>query len=186
MLPFSLTLLITLLASHLIPLAAAQFQFFEQMFNRGGEPQQQRPQNVASDSGWYRETYESGTAPLSFASPLPFNPFFFPFSILHSPFSPNVPPLPFHPLTSAPTLPPPSSLQLPQIDADPLIPAHCTNYLCPGTLSCVHFPHHCPCAWPAVEDKIELGEGSMVCVSKGGWAKGEAGRKVELARKGLL
>ncbi|KXL43229.1 hypothetical protein M433DRAFT_149814 [Acidomyces richmondensis BFW] len=64
--------------------------------------------------------------------------------------------------------------------------AHCDKYLCPGTLSCVHFPHHCPCAWPAQEDKIELGEGSMVCVSKGGWKEGEAARKIELARKGLL
>ncbi|KAI9828355.1 MAG: Long chronological lifespan protein 2 [Thelocarpon impressellum] len=64
--------------------------------------------------------------------------------------------------------------------------AHCTNYLCPGTLACVHFPHHCPCAFPAVEDKFELGDGSAVCVSKGGWKAGEAARKVELARKGLL
>ncbi|KZF20378.1 hypothetical protein L228DRAFT_250062 [Xylona heveae TC161] len=64
--------------------------------------------------------------------------------------------------------------------------AHCTNYLCPGTLSCVHFPHHCPCAWPSNEDKIELGEGSAVCASKGGYKAGEMARKVELARKGLL
>ncbi|KAK0250670.1 Long chronological lifespan protein 2 [Friedmanniomyces endolithicus] len=64
--------------------------------------------------------------------------------------------------------------------------AHCDKYLCPHTLSCVHFAHHCPCAFPAVEDKVEFGDGSMVCVSKGGWAAGEASRKVELARKGLL
>jgi len=64
--------------------------------------------------------------------------------------------------------------------------AHCDKYLCPHTLSCVHFPHHCPCAFPAVEDKAEFGDGSMVCVSKGGWAEGEAARKIELARKGLL
>ena len=64
--------------------------------------------------------------------------------------------------------------------------AHCDKYLCPNTLSCVHFPHHCPCAFPTLEDKFELGDGSMVCVSKGGWAEGEAARKIELARKGLL
>ncbi|OCL14154.1 hypothetical protein AOQ84DRAFT_351651 [Glonium stellatum] len=63
--------------------------------------------------------------------------------------------------------------------------AHCTNYLCPGTLSCVHFPHHCPCAWE-VEDKVELGDGIAVCASKGGYKVGEAARKIELARKGLL
>ena len=64
--------------------------------------------------------------------------------------------------------------------------AHCTNFLCPGTLACVHFPHHCPCPHPDVEDKIEFGDGSMVCVSKGGYKAGEANRKIELARKGLL
>ena len=64
--------------------------------------------------------------------------------------------------------------------------AHCTNYLCPGTLACVHFPHHCPCAFPDVEDKVELGDGIAVCVSKGGFKAGEAARKIELARKGLL
>lgn len=64
--------------------------------------------------------------------------------------------------------------------------AHCSNYLCPGTLSCVHFPHHCPCAFPELEDKIELGDGSMLCASKGGFVAGELARKVELARKALL
>jgi hypothetical protein len=39
----------------------AQFQFFEQMFQ--GQGQQQEPQNVASDSGWYQETYENGAPP---------------------------------------------------------------------------------------------------------------------------
>ncbi|KAF1967426.1 hypothetical protein BU23DRAFT_290125 [Bimuria novae-zelandiae CBS 107.79] len=63
--------------------------------------------------------------------------------------------------------------------------AHCDKYLCPGTLSCVHFPHHCPCAW-GVEDKVELGEGIAVCASKGGYKEGETARKIELARKGLL
>ncbi|KAH9842191.1 Long chronological lifespan protein 2 [Teratosphaeria destructans] len=64
--------------------------------------------------------------------------------------------------------------------------ARCDKYLCPHTLSCVHFPHHCPCAFPAVEDKVEFGEGSMACVSKDGWSEGGAARKIELARKGLL
>jgi len=64
--------------------------------------------------------------------------------------------------------------------------AHCENYLCPGTLACVHFPHHCPCQWPAQEDKVELAGGSMVCASKGGYKPGEMERKVELARMGLL
>ncbi|KAH8702286.1 hypothetical protein BGW36DRAFT_405094 [Talaromyces proteolyticus] len=64
--------------------------------------------------------------------------------------------------------------------------AHCTRYLCPGTLACVHFPHHCPCPHPDVEEKVELGEGSAICVSRGGFKAGEAARKIELARKGLL
>lgn len=63
---------------------------------------------------------------------------------------------------------------------------HCDKYLCPSTLSCVHFPHHCPCAFPELEDKVELDDGSMICVSKGGYKAGEAARKIELARKGLL
>ena len=70
-------------------------------------------------------------------------------------------------------------------DADSCI-AHCDKYLCPGTLSCVHFPHHCPCAFPDVEDKVELGDGIAVCASKGGWKANEAARKIELARKGVL
>ncbi|KAJ5874700.1 uncharacterized protein N7529_003130 [Penicillium soppii] len=64
--------------------------------------------------------------------------------------------------------------------------AQCENYLCPGTLACVHFPHHCPCPHPDVEEKVEFGEGSAVCVSKGGYKAGESARKIELARKGLL
>lgn len=64
--------------------------------------------------------------------------------------------------------------------------SHCDRYLCPHTLSCVHFPHHCPCAFPETEDKFEFGEGSMLCVSKGGYKAGEAARKIELARKGLI
>jgi hypothetical protein len=64
--------------------------------------------------------------------------------------------------------------------------AYCDKYLCPGTLSCVHFPHHCPCAFSDNEDKVELGDGIAVCASKGGYKEGEAARKIELARKGLL
>ena len=67
-----------------------------------------------------------------------------------------------------------------------VVVAHCSNYLCPGTLACVHFPHHCPCPFPAVEDKVELGDGSAICISKGGWKQGEAARKIELARKAML
>ncbi|KAI1078682.1 hypothetical protein F5B20DRAFT_546911 [Whalleya microplaca] len=63
---------------------------------------------------------------------------------------------------------------------------HCDKYLCPDTLACVHFPHHCPCPWPAHEDKFEMGDGHRICVSKGGFKAGEAARKVELARKGML
>lgn len=39
---------------------SAQFHFFEQMFGGGQQQQQQQPQNVGSDSGWYRKHYESG------------------------------------------------------------------------------------------------------------------------------
>lgn len=64
--------------------------------------------------------------------------------------------------------------------------ASCDKYLCPGTLACVHFPHHCPCQHPDVEEKVELGEGSAVCISRGGYKAGEAARKIGLARKGVL
>ncbi|EXJ91840.1 hypothetical protein A1O3_00390 [Capronia epimyces CBS 606.96] len=64
--------------------------------------------------------------------------------------------------------------------------ATCSNYLCPDTLACVHFPHHCPCPFPDVEEKVELGEGIAVCASKGGYKVGEAARKIELARKALI
>ncbi|PQE22849.1 long chronological lifespan 2 protein [Rutstroemia sp. NJR-2017a BBW] len=64
--------------------------------------------------------------------------------------------------------------------------AHCSNYLCPDTLACVAVPHHCPCAHPTYEEKFELAEGNAICVSKGGFKAGEAARKVELARKGLI
>jgi len=42
--------------------ASAQFQFFENMFGGGGQ-QQQQPQNVASDSNWYRQNYDAGIFP---------------------------------------------------------------------------------------------------------------------------
>lgn len=64
--------------------------------------------------------------------------------------------------------------------------ATCSNYLCPDTLACVHFPHHCPCQFSDVEDKVELSEGIAICASKGGWKDGETVRKIELARKGLI
>ncbi|RPB03495.1 hypothetical protein L873DRAFT_1669670 [Choiromyces venosus 120613-1] len=64
--------------------------------------------------------------------------------------------------------------------------AACSNYLCPGTLACVDKPTHCPCAWPGVEEKFEMdSDGIAVCLSKSG-RRGFVGRKVELARKGLL
>ena len=56
-------ILFALLCS-LAGLASAQFQFFEQMFNQGGQQQQQQQQqqaqNVASDSEWYQRNHESG------------------------------------------------------------------------------------------------------------------------------
>jgi hypothetical protein len=131
----SLLLLITLALS-----VSAQFQFFEQFFN-GDQQQQAQPQNVASDSSWYRQNYAKGKRFLSSRS-----------------------------YQACPK----SS------------PAPCSNYLCPETLACVHFPHHCPCAFPENEDKVELGEGISVCASKGGYKSGETLKKIELARKGLL
>ncbi|KAL5606629.1 uncharacterized protein BROUX77_003822 [Berkeleyomyces rouxiae] len=62
----------------------------------------------------------------------------------------------------------------------------CDNYLCPDTLACVHYPHHCPCPWPDHTDKFEMGETGRICVSKGGFKVGEAARKLELARQGKL
>lgn len=64
--------------------------------------------------------------------------------------------------------------------------AKCSNFLCPDTLACVHFPHHCPCPHATVEEKVELGEGIKICASKGGFKQAETARKIELARKGLL
>lgn len=51
--------------SFLLSFSSAQFQFFEQMFSGNAHhhhhQQQQQPQNVASDSAWYRQTYDGGT-----------------------------------------------------------------------------------------------------------------------------
>ncbi|KAK6333679.1 Long chronological lifespan protein 2 [Orbilia blumenaviensis] len=63
--------------------------------------------------------------------------------------------------------------------------AHCSKYLCPGTLSCVDKATHCPCAFPNTEVKFELSDGSVICVSKTG-KPNSVTKKVELARKGLL
>lgn len=142
---FSIALLCSLVA-----LASAQFQFFEQMFNQGGQQQhhqhqqQQQQQNVPSNSDWYQKNYEAGKLSTS------------------------------------------TNYRISWTSLADELAAQCSNYLCPGTLACVHFPHHCPCPFPSVEDKVELGDGSAICVSKGGWKEGEAARKIELARKGML
>lgn len=63
-----------LLFSLLTALTSAQFQFFEQMFSGGNQQQhrqQQEQKNVASDSNWYRKTYDSGPFdPISSPNPL--------------------------------------------------------------------------------------------------------------------
>ena len=47
------------LMSLLLTVVSAQFQFFDQFF--GGQQQQaQEPQNVASDSSWYQNTWQGG------------------------------------------------------------------------------------------------------------------------------
>lgn len=55
--------LLTLLLPFLLLVlpAAAQFQFFEQMFGGQQPGQQARPQNAGSDSAWYQQQYEDGT-----------------------------------------------------------------------------------------------------------------------------
>ncbi|EWC47508.1 hypothetical protein DRE_00476 [Drechslerella stenobrocha 248] len=105
-------------------LVAAQFGggFFEHLFERGDQGQQQRQQDVGSDSSWYQQVFYQ---------------------------------------------------------------AHCSKYLCPGTLSCVDRATHCPCAFPNNEAKFELSDGAKICVSKTGKPDLIASR-VELARKGLL
>ncbi|EPS39908.1 hypothetical protein H072_6204 [Dactylellina haptotyla CBS 200.50] len=123
MLRFTLLSVLLLVTGPL--LVAAQFGggFFEHLFN-GGEHghQQQRQQDVGSDSAWYRQTYAQ---------------------------------------------------------------AHCSKYLCPGTLSCVDKATHCPCPFPDHEEKFELSDGSAICITKTG-KPGSVSKKVELARKGLL
>jgi len=71
---FTLAIIFSLLA-----LTNAQFQFFEQMFNGGQQQQQQQPQNVASDSAWYQQTYESGRLPFPSLSTSPID---FPYVLL--------------------------------------------------------------------------------------------------------
>jgi hypothetical protein len=46
----------------LLPAVTAQFQFFGDFFGQQGQQQghQQEKQNVASDSSWYRQTWETG------------------------------------------------------------------------------------------------------------------------------
>lgn len=67
-------LLSALVGSSILLQVSAQFQFFEQVFNQGGQQQQQqRQQNVASDSVWYQKTYEGG----KLYRPLP-HPFLWP------------------------------------------------------------------------------------------------------------
>lgn len=144
---------------------SAQFNFFEQMFGGGGggggqqHHQQQQQQNAPSDSAYYRSQVDRGKLlPLLFQTKAG--------TSCSTSFLPR--------------------LRTTANDVGLLATAYCSNYLCPDTLACVHFPHHCPCPWPSHEDKFELGEGHRVCVSKGGFKAGEAARKVELARKGLL
>ena len=61
-------LILCLYALSYFTLASAQFQFFEQMFQQGGQQQQQQEkQNVASDSEWYQQTYDSGMSVLCIA-----------------------------------------------------------------------------------------------------------------------
>ncbi|CAK7203845.1 Long chronological lifespan protein 2 [Sporothrix eucalyptigena] len=106
-----------------VSLAHAQFGFFDQMFGGNQQQHHNEPQNVPSDSAWYRGNVEK---------------------------------------------------------------MRCDKYLCPDTLACVHFPHHCPCPFPSIEDKVELAEGNRLCASRGGFKDGETARKIELARKGML
>jgi hypothetical protein len=56
--------LLSALLVFILPVSA-QFQFFEQMFNQGGQQQQQQPQNAGSDSAWYQQRYEDGKITLS-------------------------------------------------------------------------------------------------------------------------
>ena len=178
------TLLVTLLSPLFLVLfilpsiATAQFQFFNNFFEGQHQQQPQEKQNVASDSSWYQQVVENGTNARGSIRPgcpsvstilWALITTFFLLGLLHS-------------CSSDLTIPKASLCQ--RFTNACLAP--CTHYLCPGTLACVHFPHHCPCAFPAVEDKVELAEGSAICVSKGGYKAGEAARKIQLARKGVL
>ncbi len=166
------TLLALILLFVLPTLTTAQFQFFNNFFE-GQQQQSQEKQNVASDSGWYQQVVENGTEK----------------DISYCPSTPTLPTstISLHSLVpkSAPVLAPLLYRSVFQMHPNKPL-AHCSHFLCPSTLACVHFPHHCPCAFPAVEDKVELGDGIAICASKGGYKAGETARKIELARKGLL
>lgn len=56
-------ILLSLLSIALLLAASvnAQFNFFEQMFQQGGQ-QRQEPQNAASDPAWYQENYDKGSS----------------------------------------------------------------------------------------------------------------------------
>lgn len=45
-----------------VGLVSAQFQFFEHLFNQGGQQAQQaqEKQNVPSDSSWYQQNWDGG------------------------------------------------------------------------------------------------------------------------------
>lgn len=164
------TLLAPILLLILPSLTTAQFQFFNNFFE-GQQQQTQEKQNVASDSGWYQQVVENGTKDIQ----PPTHLFCCSICTLHHLFS----------YKTTPFLAPHLYHSHFELHSHGFL-AHCTHYLCPGTLACVHFPHHCPCAFPSVEDKVELGDGIAICASKGGYKAGETSRKVELARKGLL
>lgn len=164
------TLLAPIILLILPSLTTAQFQFFNNFFE-GQQQQTQEKQNVASDSGWYQQVVENGTKDIRLPAHLLCS------SIYTLPHLLPCKPTPF----VAPYLYRPDF----ELHSHRFL-AHCTHYLCPGTLACVHFPHHCPCAYPSVEDKVELGDGIAICASKGGYKAGETSRKIELARKGLL
>lgn len=187
----------------LIGTVSAQFGgFFDQMFGGGGghqhqQQQQQQQQNVPSDSSWYRSNVDAAQCsnylcPDTLGSSPPF--VFFRFlpcpgrirSLEHGAVRPEASP----PCMHACYLVVHGAERRGRPRGRPAVrPALTTNHmLTPLFLraACVHFPHHCPCPFPDHEDKFELADGQRICVSRGGFKAGEAARKVELARKGLL
>lgn len=155
--PSPINILLFFLSSSL--LVSAQFgNIFEHMF-QGQQQQQQHHQarDVPSDSSWYQNTHNGGMFNGNELS-LPNRLCFFLNLICRK-------------YTNARSF----FLYL----------AQCSLYLCPGTLACVSQPTHCPCAFPAYEEKYELSDGSAICVSKMGKRHGTE-KKIMLARKGLL